>query len=247
MSISPKINGINYLIKNETDVIQNTLLNGIQWNVEIINIIQKYISNKQLTHFLNIGSHIGSVCLPISLNISKVTAIEAYPPTCNFLCENIVLNNILNVSSYNIAVGNNEEIVYFMSQDKICPVENVNRVVNNSGGMHVFTENDILHNIRSSNLTDHQIKGVMHKFDNLDIDNFDIMLVDIEGCEYEFLLGATEKLIKNKPIIIIEIWDNDKRTRENMQTTQSVVIDYIVSLHYKLINNIGDDFIFEPI
>lgn len=83
MSISPKINGINYLIKNETDVIQNTLLNGIQWNVEIINIIQKYISNKQLTYFLNIGSHIGSVCLPISLNISKVTAIEAYPPTCN--------------------------------------------------------------------------------------------------------------------------------------------------------------------
>jgi len=84
----------------------------------------------------------------------------------------------------------------------------------------------------------------MNKLDHLEIDDFDILLVDIEGLEYEFLLGAKEKIIKNKPIIIIEIWDDFKRKTENMATTQKDIVDFIISLNYNLINKIGDDFIF---
>jgi hypothetical protein len=132
-----------------------------------------------------------------------------------------------------------------MSNEKICPVENINRILNNTGGMHVFTENDIKNNVRSANLTDKKIKNKINKLDNLDIDNFDIMLVDIEGFEYDFLLGAENKIKKNKPIIIIEIWGDKKRKYENMIQTQEEVINYIKSLNYTLIKNIGDDFIFE--
>ena len=49
------------------------------------------------------------------------------------------------------------------------------------------------------------------------------------------------------PIIIIEIWNNYKRKRENMIETQEDVINYITSLNYMLVKQIGDDFIFEPI
>jgi FkbM family methyltransferase len=247
MSISPKINGINYIIYNKNDVIESTLLNGIQWNGEIIAIIKLYISQKSLKHFLNVGSHIGSVSLPISLHIDKVTAVEAYPPTYTHLCANISINNLTNINSFDIALGNSEEEIYFMSKEKICPIEHINRIVNNTGGMHVFTQNDINNNTRSSFLTDKKYKNKMNKLDNLNIDNFDIMLVDIEGFEYDFLLGASNKIIKNKPIIIIEIWNDYKRQRENMSTTQEEVINYIISLNYKLIMNLSDDFIFEPI
>ena len=48
------------------------------------------------------------------------------------------------------------------------------------------------------------------------------------------------------PIIIIEIWNNYKRQCENMIETQEDVINYIKSLNYILIRQIGDDFIFEP-
>ncbi len=244
--ISPIVSGIKYKIYNEQDIIQKKLLNGFQWNEEIINIIKSYIIKKNLSHFLNIGSHIGSVCLPISLCVNNVTAIEAYPPTYNHLCENIQLNNLSNINTFNIAVGNSEEDVYFMSETKVCPIEKINRIVNNSGGMTVFTENDIKNNFRSANLTDRKIKHKIDKLDNLNIDNFDILLVDIEGFEYEFLLGAEKKLIKNKPIIIIEIWSDAKRKNENMIETQEEVINYIKSLNYILIGSIGDDFIFEP-
>ena len=86
----------------------------------------------------------------------------------------------------------------------------------------------------------------MNKLDNLKIDYFDIMLVDIEGYEYEFLLGGKEKITKYKPIIIIEIWNDNKRKTENMHISQMDIIKYIESLEYKLINQIGDDFVFEP-
>jgi len=245
--ISPIISGIKYLIHNSKDTIQNSLLNGKQWNEEIINVIKKYISEKELSHFLNIGSHIGSVCLPISLYIKKVTAIEAYPDTYIHLCENIYINNLTNINAMNIAVGNSEEDVYFISTEKICPIENANRVLNNTGGMHIFTENDIKNNIHSANLSDKKIKNKINKLDNLQIDDFDIILVDIEGLEYEFLLGAEQSIKKNKPIIIIEIWNNNKRKLENITQTQEEVINYIKSLKYTLIKTIDDDFIFEPL
>ena len=249
-TISPLVNGIKYIINNKNDPIQNVLLNGKQWSENIINIIKQYIVKRKLSHFLNIGSHIGSVCLPISLCINKVTAIEAYPDTYNHLCANVKLNHLSNVHAINIAVGNSEEDVYFMSNEKICPIEHVNRVLNNTGGMHVFTEKDIINNTRSAHLTDKKIKNRVTKLDNLEIDNFDILLVDIEGFEYEFLLGAEEKIKKNKPIIIIEIWNNTKRKNENMIQSQEQIVNYIIhSLHYKLMQYIedGDDFIFEPL
>jgi len=247
MESSCNINGVYYTIKNKNDCIQSCLLSGSQWNEEIINIIKSYISEKNLHHFLNIGCHIGSVCIPISFCIDNVTAIEAYPTTYEHLCENIKLNNITNITTLNVAVGNSEEDIYFMSEEKICPVENVNRLLNNSGGMHIFTETDIENNIRSAILTDKKMKNKIIKLDNSNIENFDIMLIDIEGSENEFLLGASEKIKKNKPIIIIEIWHDDKRLKENMPTKQNEIINYIESLGYVLKKSVNNDFIFEPI
>jgi len=242
--ISNEINKIKYIIKNPSDAIQKCLLSNIQFNKEIYEIIIETINKNNFKHFLNVGSHIGTIALPVSKHISKVSCIEAYQPTYKHLNENITLNNITNITTYNFAVGNSEEEIYFMSENKICPIENKDRIKNNSGGIHVFTQKDIDENIRSSCLTDKKIKNKMNKLDNVDIDNFDIMLVDIEGCEYDFLLGAKEKIMKNKPFIIIEIWNNRKRKLENMKETRKDVIDLILSMNYELVGFKGEDFLF---
>jgi len=85
---SNEVNGIKYIITNQHDHIQRTILKSKQWNDNIFKIILNYIKTRNLTHFVNIGSHIGTVCLPISLNIDKVSAVEAYPPTYTHLCTN---------------------------------------------------------------------------------------------------------------------------------------------------------------
>jgi FkbM family methyltransferase len=236
-----EVNDCKYIITNEKDLIQRVLLSKQQWNSEDVSLLEALINSRLLTHFVNVGAHIGTVCIPISKCAERVTAIEAYPDTFKQLQDNIALNTITNIKCHNLAIGSREDTVYFMNDD-------IDRVKNNMGGMHVFTEADILSNTRSARISDKRISCKMVRFDDLNIDEFDILLVDIEGMEHEFLQGARTSLLKYKPIIIIEIWDDMKRASENMNTTQKEMIDHILSLGYKLFTKCGgDDFVFLPL
>ena len=234
-----KINEIKYIIKNKNDLIQKSLVNNIQWNNNILFIIGQLIKKFNLKHFLNIGCHIGTVALPISKYIEKVTAIEAYPLTFEHLEEHIKINNIKNIQVFNLAIGDANKKIYFLDDKNI-------RIKNNTGGMHVITEEDISNKRLSSNIHSKKYSNEMKKLDDLNISNFDILLADVEGKEYEFLKGGKNKIIKYKPIIIVEIWNNNKRNLESMQTTSDEIINYVVNLGYKLIKQLGDNYIFLP-
>lgn len=233
------INNIKYIIKNKNDIIQSTLLSGNQWNNLIVLLIGSWIKKFNLKHFLNVGSHIGTVALPISKYIDNVTTIEAFPPTYNHLIENIEINKIKNIVSFNLALGNEENKVYFFDI-------NNERIKNNLGGMHAITENDIKKNHLSSHLHNKEYKNDMKKLDQLPIENFDIMLIDVEGREFDVIKGGIKKISKFKPIIIIEIWENFKRKQENMDTTSEEIVEFILNLNYKLIKKLNDNFIFFP-
>ena len=86
----------------------------------------------------------------------------------------------------------------------------------------------------------------MKKLDDIVIDKFDLLLADVEGKEYEMLLGGEKKILEYKPIIIVEIWGNKKRKLENMSTSSEKIIDHIIKLKYKLYNKFGDNYIFLP-
>ena len=86
----------------------------------------------------------------------------------------------------------------------------------------------------------------MKMLDNLPCKNFDIMLIDVEGCEFEVFRGGERKIEEYKPIIITEIWGNKKRESENMQNSREEVINFICNKKYKLIKNFGDNYIFFP-
>ena len=233
------INNIKYVIKNKDDIIQGSLLKGMQWNNNIVLTIGSWIKKYGLQHFFNAGCHIGTVALPLSRYINKVTAIEPFPPTFSHFIENIKLNNIKNIMPYNFALGDKEDKVFFLDQ-------NHKRIKNNSGGIHAVTKLDIEKKRLSSNLHVKKFTKSMKKIDDLKIDKFDIMLLDVEGREYEVIKGGANKISDYKPIIIVEIWQNSKRQIENMTSTREEVINYLFKLGYKLINQIGDNFIFFP-
>ena len=234
-----EINGIKYFIKNKNDIIQKTLLNRMQWNNHILLLIAQFLKKYKLKHFLNIGCHIGTIALPISKYIDKVTAIEAYPPTYEHLNENLKLNNIKNIETLNYAIGDKDQKIYFLDESNI-------RIKNNTGGMHVITNEDIKNNRLSSKIYSKKLNNYMKKLDDIDIDKFDLLLADVEGKEYEMLLGGEKKILEHKPIIIVEIWGNKKRKLENMSTSSEKIIDHIIKLKYKLYNKFGDNYIFLP-
>jgi len=233
------INEVEYIIKNKNDLIQKVLLSNRQWNNNILLLIGQFIKRFNLKHFLNIGCHIGTVALPISKYIEKVTAIEAFPLTFEHLKENIKINKIENIQTVNLAIGDKNEKVYFLDTKNT-------RIKNNSGGMHVITQDDISEKRLSSDIHSKKYSNEMQKLDDLNVSNFDIILADVEGKEYEMLKGGKNKIAKYKPVLIIEIWNNKKRNLEKMSTTNEEVINYIIKLGYKLLNQIGDNYIFLP-
>ena len=236
-----KVNDHFYYITNPNDTIQKYLYYGVQWNSAMIGVLQDIIQIKGLKHLVNVGAHIGTICIPLSKSISKISAVEPFFRTYIHLVDNIRLNQIDNIHHYNIALGDKKDTIYFMD-DKI------ERIENNNGGMHVFTETDIVENRRSAEFVNKSLTGQMVRLDAFaEIDDFDIMFIDIEGMEDVFLQGAKEKIQKNKPVIIIEIWNNPKRVIENMNTTTEDIIFYIIELGYKLYKNINDDYIFLPL
>ena len=239
MSEISEINGIKYLIKNKDDLIQKTLVNGVQWNNDVILLIARIQKKYDLKHCLNIGCHIGTLALPLSKYIKKVTAIEAYPPTFEHLNENIKLNDITNIESINLAVGNKNQEIYFLDESN-------DRIKNNTGGMHVITEEDIKYHRLSSGIHSKKIINQMKRLDDTNIVEFDMLIIDVEGKEHELLLGGKEKILEYKPIILIEIWGNKKRQQENMTTTSEELIDHIKNLKYKLVSRFGDNYIFLP-
>ena len=199
MSEISEINGIKYLIKNKDDLIQKTLVNGVQWNNDVILLIARIQKKYDLKHCLNIGCHIGTLALPLSKYIKKITAIEAYPPTFEHLNENIKLNDITNIESINLAVGSKNQEIYFLDESN-------DRIKNNTGGMHVITEEDIKYHRLSSRIHSKKIINQMKRLDDTNIVEFDMLIIDVEGKEHELLLGGKEKILEYKPIILIEIW-----------------------------------------
>ena len=227
MSEISEIDGIKYLIKNKNDLIQKTLSNGVQWNKDVILLIGRIQKKYNLQHCLNIGCHIGTLSIPLSKFFKKITAIEAYPPTFEHLNENLELN-----------LNKNEEI-YFLDN-------NNERIKNNTGGMHVITNDDIENKRLSSEIHSKKIMNQMKKLDNTNIEKFDILIADVEGKEYEMLLGGNDKILKYKPIILIEIWGNKKRQLENMNTSCEEIINHILNLKYKIVSRFDDNYVFFP-
>jgi len=231
------IEGTFYEIRNKKDMIEKTLLNGQQWSPKILELLKSRI--KQKGHFVNVGAHIGTITLPMAKISSKVTAFEPFPKTFNHLKKNIELNNLQNVDIYNLALGDKYENIFFMD-------DNNDRLKNNNGGMHVFTSNDLLTGKRSSSMAKLENTGIMSiPLDSMNLDKIDLMLVDIEGMEDKFLIGAKETLKKDLPDLLIEIWNDEKRKEENILITQQQIINNIMSLGYNKVENIDvEDFLF---
>ena len=232
-----RINDILYMIYDEKDLIQRHIVNGNQWEPELTRMItelgNKIVNKRGKAHLVNVGAHIGTVCIPCSRSFTKVTAFEPVPQNFEHLKMHARLNNSENISVHNLALSDcqRDASVVFHTE--------------NTGGTHVVTEEDIKNNVRHASAS----SGKTVKCVSLDSisfeDSIDVLLVDIEGHEDKFIEGARNTISSQKPILIIEIWTNIKRKYENMSRSQEEMISIIKGLGYESVNKISDDtFIF---
>jgi len=143
--------------------------------------------------FIDIGANHGSFAMTASSLVGAkglVIALEPQPRLARIIKMTLKENNCSPFSVYETAVGAvDSEIKLFIPADT-------------SGTAGVFSDHSAKHDYNS-------VTVPIMKFDNLIrhvmLPGRILVKVDIEGSEYNFIIGAEEFFIKHKPVMIIEI------------------------------------------
>jgi FkbM family methyltransferase len=211
--------------------------NGITFEVDLNDYVGHYLyfffdnslhallsMAKEGDYVFDIGANIGSTSLYLAQKIGdkgKVFSFEPDPYNYEQLKKNVNLNSFSNIEIFNIGLGNNSG-TYKLFID----------TPTNRGGNRILDEK------MGSGKEFHYI--LVEKFDdwinNLKINRVDLIKIDVEGYEYNVLLGAENTLRKFKPKLFIELDDNNLKQQGH---SASMLVLFLENMGYKIINSMN--------
>ncbi|MBQ4820093.1 FkbM family methyltransferase [Aquimarina sp. MMG016] len=159
------------------------------WDIAEIEELLKFINQKDVVYFL--GTHIGTLLIPMSKKCNKVVGYEANPDNLKFLNWNINANNVSNVIAFNYAIGDTEKNITFY-KNKI-----------NSGGSKIKPlKESFLYNYDNPEVIEIPMVSLDHHIESKKLPAPSCIVVDIEGAEYFALQGMQETLAKTRVLYI---------------------------------------------
>jgi len=198
------------------------------------NIIQLYfffdlIPKDKSVNIVDIGANVGLYSLYAKyLPNAHFYSFEPFDINYNLLNENILLNNITNINTYKIALG-----------EKEC--KSILNTCISHNGLHTMGDNPLRFN---------DIKPVeidVNTLDNIFFNNnitVDYIKIDTEGYEYYILKGGENTIKKNKPIIQLEY---NVTNMKQCNITPKQLMNYINNeLNYKIYNLTDEELIIIP-
>ena len=156
----------------------------------------------------DIGSQFGSFSFPF-LNTSTEKRAYAFDGGTNpFLTTTQIkmINKLDNFYPFNFLIGNKNEMVN-------CFSESLQSLAINGPDMRLMFSIDMISD--------------MYNVEP------DVMKIDIEGCEYQALLGAKETILKCRPIIFIEV---HPKFLLQYQNSINDIVDFVKSINYKVLD-----------
>ncbi len=220
---APYTRGIIYNTENgiiamshEDMMIGKSLGRKGSWNAKEINSLKKIVQANDVIYF--IGTHVGTLLIPIAQQCKEVIGYEANPDTFWFLNKNVIFNELQNVTLFNLAVGD--------SSKKMCFIQN--RM--NTGGSKV---KPIINDYRYKFDNPEEIEVDMIALDAHQNEHklpfADGIVMDIEGAEYFALQGMSSTLEKTR-FLYMEYVPHHLRNVSNIKNTQ--LLDLVVP-HFK--------------
>jgi FkbM family methyltransferase len=169
------------------DAIGNTIKREGCWEEHITEILVEYI--KPTHNCLDIGANFGYHTIAMGLLTKENGKVFSFEPMKLFYHQvnaNAHLNGLTNVCVFNNAVGDVEENVYIPE-----PSTTLDDVINHG-------DNSI-----TNNISEQLVK--MITIDSLKLPDINFIKMDVQGCELRVLKGAKQKILKDKPTLIVEI------------------------------------------
>ena len=213
--------GIKYKIFSKFDLVSNILrLRGEfdPWNNQIASLV---LSEGKKGNVVDIGAHIGTFSIPLAKVYSNINFItfEVQRKVFEVLSDNVKLNKINNIKTYNIGLSDETKEITLSVPDY--------DLENNIGAFSLSVD------VRINN---YEVKtiGKTESFDLVPLDSFnikDILLIklDVEGYELNVLKGATNTIRNNSyPPIIFECWN------WKFQEKKQEVFNFLQDLGYSI-------------
>lgn len=207
-----------YLTKKISFTVKNETLYALEHftfrSKEMVKEMQAFLElSKQKRCFLDVGALYGVFSLAFtSINPkSQAYAIEPSTKPYCFLKKNVKLNSKLKIKTFQLALGrtNNKEIKMKYEWQHLVAV-----------GKKDKTKQYIT--LKTQTLDNFLIKNNILP---------DIIKIDVEGYEYDVLIGAKKFLKKAKPIIFLELHIH---LLQNHNIAPKKIINLIHSLNYQL-------------
>lgn len=217
-----------FFLDAKSDWIKDALKNNQLWEGYLIPLIQKYV--KPNTIVIDAGAHIGTHTLNLARAVGPNGMVLAFEPQPKTFCElfmNTEINGAPNIWCFWAALG-----------DKCGKIKLPN--------FHPHVEVQYLFDHRYG--TSGNVAPII-TLDSLNLTNVSFMKVDVDGCDDIFLDGARETILRNKPVLVMEILegaDIDTATPAHKQQilhTQKKIID----LGYKLTRVSIHDYLCIPV
>lgn len=177
---------------------------------EILDIFLKYINKGDSV--LDIGANIGHHTLFMSKCVGdygKVFSFEPISEMVDRIRENIEINDIKNIEVNNFGLGSKEEVkkIYIDTKD-----------VGSSSLIKKEDSDESLISIKT--------------LDSLNMNRVNFIKIDVEGYEYNVLLGAEKTIQRLKPIMILEYSPIFYKRYDN--THSKKIINFLLENRYNI-------------
>jgi FkbM family methyltransferase len=173
--------GTFYVEPNRHDTIKNVLRSGEKWEPHILHMINNYA--KPGTVVLDIGSHIGTFTLAMSVAVGKNGTVHAFEPQRKIyreLRKNCELNGIKNAVCHRLAIGDRPQIIEM----------DIETYLGSEGSTGIGGGGD---------------RAEMRTIDSFNFTNVSFVKIDVERTEEQVLDGMVNTILNNKPVIVIEL------------------------------------------
>ena len=202
-----------FCVDSEVDYIKKDLLKGVPWEPYVTGYFFKYCKPGSVA--VDIGAHIGTHTVQLSRAVGKegrVVAFEPQPKIFKELLLNMTLNQVENCDFYWAACGKEH------SQIELSPL-----YAPNEGGTPFGTGS-------TGQYVD------LTPLDELNLKNVSFIKIDVESMEIDVLEGARQTILRDRPVLLVEILGGCAIERANQEQREIIRSrrKHIESLGYEL-------------
>ena len=206
-------NGVKYEL-DISDYMEWLVFYGIQ--AEPRNALYQLLKEGDVV--FDVGANIGEVTFGMSKRVGNLGMIHSFEPEpfiFSKISRNLSLNSFTNIRLNNVALGDIEQELFLKAQ-----------VENNRGGTRIYTNSKEGKKVKVTTLDFYVQQN--------DLKKLDLIKIDVEGFELKALQGAQEVLQKFKPLLFIEV--NDNNLKEQSDSAQSL-IEFLFKMGYTKIEH----------